>query len=218
MKLLNTRSLGAEVLEYDRRQESREEIAARTACERGAVLVPSFDDFDIIAGQGSAGIELVEQAREAGIKIDDVLVPCSGGGLAAGIALAIQTLSPGTRIWSVEPVGFNDHERSLAAGHRLRNEHPATSICDALLAPQPGEITFEINRRLLAGGLSVSDDEVRAAIVYAARELKLVLEPGGAVALAAVLARRLPLEGRSVVIVLSGANIDEAMLAQILST
>lgn len=217
LKLQNTRALGAEVIEYDRRKENREDIAARIAAQRGSVLVPSFDDPDVIAGQGTAGIELAEQAAAASIELDDVLVPCSGGGLVAGIALALHELSPRTRVWCVEPGEFNDHQLSLRAGQRVRIQPSRPSICDALLAPEPGEITFEINRRLLAGGLSVTDDEVRQAIGYAARELKLVLEPGGAVALAALLARPLPIAGRSVAIVLSGANIDPAMLAGILA-
>jgi threonine dehydratase len=218
IKLANTLALGAEVISYDRERESREDIAARLAAERGAVLVPSFDDPDIIAGQGTVGLELAEQAAECGLRLDDVIVCASGGGLVAGIALAVHALSPATRIWTAEPEGHDDHRRSLAAGRREANPPGTRSICDALLAPQPGVLTFEINRRLLAGGVAVSDDEVRAAIAYAARTLKLVVEPGGAVALAAVLAGRLPAAGRTVGVVISGGNIDDDLLREVLAT
>jgi threonine dehydratase len=216
IKLQNTLALGAEVVEYDRLRESREEIAAALARQRGAVLVPSFDDPDIIAGQGTTGLELMEQAREMGLVPDDVVVCCSGGGLVAGIALAVHAHSHAARVWTAEPAGFDDHRRSLEAGMRLRNEPGGHSICDALLAPMPGELTFEINRRLLSGGFAVTDDEVRSAVAYAARELKLVVEPGGAVALAALLAGRLDAQGRTVAIVLSGGNVDDALLRSIL--
>jgi threonine dehydratase len=217
VKMRNTLALGAEIVEYDRLSESREAIAARLAGERGAVLVPSFDDPDIIAGQGTVGLEIAEQAAEAGLAIDEVIVCTSGGGLVAGTALAIHALSPATRVWSAEPEGHDDHRRSLASGRRESNAPGTRSICDALLAPEPGALTFEINRRLLAGGIAVTDDEVRAAIGCAARTLKLVVEPGGAVALAAVLARRFEARGRTVAVVLSGGNIDDALLAEILA-
>jgi len=217
IKLANTLALGAEVISYDRERESREEIAARLAAERGAVLVPSFDDPDIIAGQGTAGLELAEQSAESGLALDDVVVCASGGGLVAGIALAIRAQSPATRIWTAEPEGHDDHRRSLASGRRESNAPGTRSICDALLAPQPGVLTFEINRRLLAGGVAVSDDEVRAAIAFAARTLKLVVEPGGAVALAAVLAGRLPAAERTVGVVISGGNIDDDLLRDVLA-
>lgn len=215
-KMRNTLALGARVVEYDRRRESREEIAARIAREEGRVLVPSFDDPRIIAGQGTVGLEIAEQARDLGHVLDDVVVCCSGGGLLAGAALAIEALSPGTRTWSAEPAGFDDHRRSFAAGERLGNPPGAQSICDALLAPMPGELTFAINRRLVAGGFAVTDDEVREAIAYALHVLKLVVEPGGAVALASILSGKLDARGRTVAIVLSGGNIDDAMLATIL--
>jgi threonine dehydratase len=217
VKMQNTLALGAEVVEYDRLRQSREAIAAQLAAERGAVLVPSFDDPWVIAGQGTVGLEIVEQARESSIALDDVLVCTSGGGLVAGIALAVQGLSPGTRVWSVEPEGHDDHRRSLATGRRVSNDPGTRSICDALLAPAPGELTFAINRRLLAGGLAVSDAQVRAAIAFAARTLKLVLEPGGAVALAAALGGRFEARGRSLAIVLSGGNIDDGLLREILA-
>jgi threonine dehydratase len=218
VKMRNTLALGAAIVEYDRETQSREEIAARLADERGAVLVPSFDDPDIIAGQGTVGLEIAEQSAAIGRPPDDVVVCCSGGGLVAGIALAIGDTLPAARVWSAEPAAFDDYRRSLAAGERLRNPAGGRSICDALLAPTPGELTFEINRRLLAGGLAATDDEVRRAIAYAARVLKLVVEPGGAVALASILAGRLDVGGRTVAVVLSGGNIDDEMLRDVLST
>jgi threonine dehydratase len=218
VKLQNTLALGAQVITYDRLRESREEIAARLARERGAVLVPSFDDPDIIAGQGTVGLEIAEQAAALGVTLDDVIVCTSGGGLVAGTALAVRALSPATRVWTAEPAGHDDHRRSLAAGRREANEPGTRSICDALLAPEPGVLTFEINRRLLAGGLAVSDAEVRDAIAFGARTLKLVIEPGGAVALASVLAGSIELSGRTVAVVVSGGNIDDALLGEVLAS
>lgn len=218
VKMQNTLALGAEVVTYDRLRESREQLAARLAAERGAVLVPSFDDPDIIAGQGTVGLEIAEQAAEIGARVDDVIVCTSGGGLVAGTALAIRALSPETRVWTAEPAGHDDHRRSLAAGRRESNAPGTRSICDALLAPEPGVLTFEINRRLLAGGFAVSDAEVKGAIAFAARTLKLVLEPGGAVALASVLAGKIESGGRTIAVVLSGGNIDDELLRDVLAT
>jgi threonine dehydratase len=217
LKLRNTRAMGAEVVEYDRVHESREQIAARIADERGATLVPSFDDPEVIAGQGTVGLEIAEQADEQGFALDDVIVCCSGGGLTAGIGIALASLAPQARLWTAEPEGYDDHRRSLESGRRQRNEpgNP-TSICDALLAPMPGELTFAINQSRLEGGLAVSDAEVRRAIAFAARTLKLVVEPGGAVALASVLSGKLPVHGRTVAVTLSGANIEDGLLADIL--
>jgi threonine dehydratase len=218
VKLQNTRELGAEIVEYDRLRESREQIAARLAAERGATLVPSFDDPDIIAGQGTTGLEIAEQAAELGLTLDDVIVCCSGGGLTAGIAIALARLAPQAGVWTAEPAGHDDHRRSLQGGVRQRNAPDApASICDALLAPMPGELTFAINQPRLRGGLVASDAEVRAAIAYAARTLKLVVEPGGAVALACLLAGRLEARGRTVALTLSGGNIDDALLSEILA-
>jgi threonine dehydratase len=156
VKMQNTLDLGAEVVEYDRVRESREQIAASIAAERGATLVPSFDDPDVIAGQGTVGLEIAEQAAELGLTLDDAIVCCSGGGLTAGIALALGELAPHAGIWTAEPAAYDDHARSLAAGRRQRNEPGTpTSICDALLAPMPGELTFAINQARLRGGLRV---------------------------------------------------------------
>jgi threonine dehydratase len=210
IKIANARGYGAEVILYDRYRENREEVAAALAEERGAILVKPYDDFDIIAGQGTIGLEIARQGRAIGAVPEIVLAPCGGGGMISGCAVALTALVPGIEIHAVEPAGFDDTKRSLAAHRRLANEAGRTTICDALMAGMPGELTFAINDRLLAGGLAVSDDEVRAAMAYAFRALKLVVEPGGAVALAAVLAGKLDLRGRTTAIVCSGGNVDAA--------
>jgi threonine dehydratase len=210
IKLENTRALGAEVLPYDRFSEDREGIARRIVAERGATLVPAYDDPHIVAGQGTAGLELMQQARELGLTPDQVLAPTSGGGLTAGTAIAVRALAPAAAVYGVEPEAFDDTRRSLAAGKLLNNPPEARSICDALQSSPPGRLTFAINRELLAGVLTVSDREVEAAMARAFRDLKLVVEPGGAVALAAALAGKLPLAGRTTAIILSGGNVDPA--------
>ena len=216
IKLANTRADGAEVRLYDRQSESREAIGAAIAAATGAVLIRPYDDPHIIAGQGTAGLELAEQARATGAIPDAALIPCGGGGLIAGCGLALAELCPGIEIFAVEPAAFDDTGRSLAAGARLSNPADGCSICDALLAPCPGELTFALNRRLLAGGLVASDAAVRRAIGFAFRHLKLVVEPGGAVALAALLAGAFDARGRTVAIVLSGGNVDPAAFAEAL--
>ncbi|HEY0836659.1 MAG TPA: threonine/serine dehydratase [Azospirillum sp.] len=216
LKIANTRGYGAEIRLYDRWTESREDIAAGIARERGAVTVPPFDDPNVMAGQGTVGLELGAQLEAAGARLDAVLAPCSGGGLMAGLATAVKHLAPQAELYSVEPAGFDDTARSLAAGARLSNEPGAASFCDALLTPAPGELTFAVNRRLLTGGLSVTDAEVAEAMAYAFSVLKLVVEPGGAVALAAVLSGKLPVQGRTLAVVLSGGNVDPAAFARVL--
>ena len=213
IKVKNTRAYGAEVRLYDRARESREAIGAAIAARTGAALIKPYDDPRIVAGQGTAGLEIAEQARDGGAAPDLALVPCGGGGLIAGCALALTTAYPGIAVYAVEPDGLDDTRRSLEAGERVANAPGATSICDALLLPTPGELTFALNQKLLAGGLTVSDDEVRSAIAFGFRRLKLVLEPGGAVALAAVLSGKLPLAGRTAAVVLSGGNVDPALFA-----
>jgi threonine dehydratase len=218
VKMQNTLDMGAEVIEYDRVHENREQIAARIAEERGATLVPSFDDPDVIAGQGTVGLEIAEQAGTLGLTLDDVVVCCSGGGLTAGIAVALEELAPHAGLWTAEPEAHDDHRRSLASGRRQRNDPgvPVT-ICDALLAPMPGELTYAINESRLRGALAVSDDEVRRAMAFAARTLKLVVEPSGAVALACVMSGKLETRDRTVAVTLSGGNVDDAVLANVLA-
>jgi threonine dehydratase len=217
IKIEGTRRAGADIMFYDRDTEDRDAIAA-TLCEKlNATLVPPFEDRQVIAGQGTAGLEMAAQAREAGAELDAVLVPASGGGLVAGVALAVHGVFPAARVYCVEPAEFNDYQRSLEAGARQKNTRSAGSICDALLVREPGQLTFAVNRRELAGGLAASDAEVRTAMAFAYRELKLVVEPGGAVALAALLAGRFQLQGRTAGVVLSGGNVDPQLFSEIIS-
>ena len=216
MKIENTRRLGGNTVLYDRYTEDREQIANDIVAARGAVLVPPYNHEHIVMGQGTAGLEIMEQCAELGVTPDQVLVNCSGGGLTAGCAIAIRTMSPPTDVWAVEPEAFDDTRRSLASGKPEVNDPGARTICDALMSSPPGDITFAINRELLCGALVVSDEEVRAAIRFAFRQLKLVVEPGGAAALAAVLAGRPGLRDRVTVVILSGGNIDAPFFASIL--
>jgi len=216
MKIARTSDAGAEVVFYNRETEDRNAIA-RELCEKlNAAFVPPFDDPYVIAGQGTAGLELARQAKAADASLDLVLVPASGGGLTAGIALALSEHASAAEVYCVEPKGFDDYRRSLAAGERLQNERGVTSICDALLMQEPGELTFAMNKDRLAGGLAVSDHDVREAVAFAFRELKLVVEPGGAVALAALLSGAIAVKGRTAAIVLSGGNIDPSLFAAII--
>jgi threonine dehydratase len=208
MKLDNTRGYGAEVRTYDRRREDRSALADVIVAETGATLVRPYDDREIVAGQGTCGLEIAQQAENAGLGVDDALFCCGGGGLTAGSAIALAALSPDTQVYTVEPDGLDDTARSLVAGHRVRNAPDAHSICDALLPPTPGELTFAILRNHGVQGLAVSDAEVRAAMAFAYAWMKLVVEPGGAVTLAALLAGKLDTRGRTVALVLSGGNVD----------
>jgi threonine dehydratase len=217
IKKTNTRALAAEIVLYDRQTECREEIAAALAAKRGATLVPPFNDPFIIAGQGTIGLEILQQAGEAKVELGQVLVCCGGGGLAAGVATAIKDTHSSVDIYSVEPLAFDDTARSLVSGHRETVAKGATSICDALLAPSPGEMTFPINRALLSGGLAVTDEQVKAAMRFAFEKLKLVIEPGGTVALAMVLHGLAPPTNLATVVVVSGSNVDPELYASILS-
>lgn len=208
VKTLNTRALGAEVVQYDRATEDRDAIGLTLAAERGLTLIRPFDDPAVIAGQGTTGLEIAAQAKDEGIEAADVLVCCGGGGLTAGIALALSARAPGLRARPVEPAGFDDTARSLAAGRILRNSATTGSVCDAIITPEPGKITFPILQRLCGPGLVVTDDEALFAMVLAFLRLRLVLEPGGAVALAAALFRPDALTGPAVVAVASGGNVD----------
>jgi len=205
-----TLAAGATIVAYDRATGSREEIAARLAAGNGAILVPSFDDVDVIEGQGSVGVEIAGQLGEAP---DKVLIPCGGGGLSAGIALAL----PGTRIVTVEPEGWDDMARSLEAGNILPvGDNPPPTRCDALQTKRVSPLTFEALLERGARGVAVSEEEVAAAMAYAVRRLRLVVEPGGAAALAALLAGKAgPVTGRTVIVV-SGGNVDPLAYARIL--
>ena len=213
IKLDNTNGYGATVIPYDRATGDREAIAAEIAAESGGTLIPPYDHALTIAGQGVLGLELLEDLEAAGVAEADVIVPVSGGGLAAGIALAAETPGPRLRVFSAEPETHDDHRQSLEAGRRIQVDSPSPSICDALMQPIPGEVTFEVNRGRLAGGVIASDDEVLAAMRYAFEKLKLVVEPGGAIGLAALLAGRISGTG-STVVVLSGGNVDPALMAK----
>ncbi|HNP35542.1 MAG TPA: threonine/serine dehydratase [Woeseiaceae bacterium] len=218
IKIENTRRLGANIIFYDRASESREEIAHRISVEHGSTLVPSYDDANVIAGQGTVGLEIVQQLEVMNVELDLLLVCCGGGGLIAGTALAFKELSPGTKIFAVEPDGYDDHSRSLEAGRRLKNSGKARTLCDALLAPEPGAITWQINSQLLTRGLVVQDEEVLKAMRFALTELKIVAEPGGAVALAALLAGKAPARGKNIGVVISGGNVDDLVLEAALRT
>lgn len=213
IKIANTRAFGAEVVLYDRATEDRDAIGARISQERGLTLIRPFDEPLVIAGQGTTGLEIAEQAREEGIETADVLVPAGGGGLASGVALALEAKAPGLRVRTCEPVGFDDFARSLEAGSIQRNARQTGSICDAIVTPQPGSLTFPILSRLAGSGIAVSDDEALQAVVLAFTRLKIAVEPGGAVALAAGLFHGESL-GDTVVVIASGGNIDSDVLAE----
>ncbi len=216
IKIANTRAWGADVVLYDRHKENREEIGARIAAETGATLIRPYDNSGVIAGQGTVGLEIVAQCREAAAPPDAVVIPCGGGGLSAGVALALSRLSPATDIWTAEPEGWDDTARSIAAGERMSVDGNVQTICDALLPPAPGELTFPILRDMAKGGLAASDEAVKRAMAAAFRHFKLVVEPGGAAALAAVLDGRIDCRGKTVVCICSGGNMDPALYAEIL--
>lgn len=218
LKIANTRAFRAEVVLYDRAGESREEIGAQLAEERGLTLIKPYDEPQVIAGQGTTGLEIAQQAAEAGIENADVIVCCGGGGLTSGIALALEAEAPTLRVRPAEPEGFDDATRSLAQGKIVGNDRPLGSICDAIVTPQPGDLTFPIMQRLAGPGLVVSDDEALQAMAQAFNRLKLVTEPGGAVALAAALFRGDEIEGDDVIVTISGGNVDADMFARALQT
>jgi threonine dehydratase len=214
VKIEGTRAFGAEVVLYDRAATDREVLGAEIADERGLTLVRPYDDPQVIAGQGTVGLELAGQAEAAGVAAADVLVCCGGGGLAAGVALALEAAAPGLRVRTAEPEGFDDMARSLAAGERVGNAAATGSICDAILTPRPGVMTFPVLQRLAGPGLAVSDAEALAAMALAFRHLHVVLEPGGAVSLAAALFHGEALAGDAVICVASGGNVEAARFAE----
>jgi threonine dehydratase len=217
IKAESTRAWGAEIRLYDRAADDREAMTRDYAERTGAVLVPPFDHPHVIAGQGTLALELIDDAREAGLTLDALLVCTGGGGLIAGCALAVEGASPGTKLYAVEPAGWDDTARSLASGTRLANAPGGSTLCDSLLSKMPGRITFEVNRPRLAGGVTVTDEEVLAAIAFAFSHLKLVVEPGGAVALAALLAGKYDARGQVVGAVISGGNVDPAVFGRALA-
>lgn len=216
IKQENTRAYGAELRLIDRYRESREDIGAEIAQTTGAVLIKPYDDPMVISGQGTVGMEIAEQAEELGASLDAVLICCGGGGLTGGCCLSLRNLCPNTGIYSVEPLSHDDTKRSYEAKKRVGNELGAKTICDALMAPMPGEITFAINRDLLSGGFAVKDDEAMHAMAIAFQTLKLVTEPGGAVALAAALSGHIDMQGKTVAVVASGGNVDPSTFQQAL--
>lgn len=217
IKIARTKAFGATVVPYDRYTQDREKMGQELQAKYGATLVKPYDDPNIIAGQGTVGLEIAQQCQAMGVTPDAVVVCCGGGGLVSGTALALSGALPGVPVYSAEPAGFDDTKRSLEAGTRVKNDPNARSICDALLAPTPGEMTFALNSKLLKGGFAVTDEEVKRAMATLFQEFKLVAEPGGAVAATAVLAGKLPIKGKTVVAVVSGGNVDPATFADALS-
>ena len=217
-KIEGTRALGGEVVLYDRAAgEDRDALGARLSVERGLTMVRPYDDPQVIAGQGTTGLEIAEQARAMGVTRADVIVCCGGGGLSSGIALALEARAPGLRVRTAEPAGFDDMARSLSSGKRAHNDRPSGSVCDAIVTPTPGQLTLPVLARLAGPGLVVSDDEAMRAVALAFRHLKIVVEPGGAVALAAALFRRDEITGDDVIAVATGGNVDAPMFARALA-
>ena len=214
LKIDNTRALGAEVILYDRGSEDRDVIGAQLSEERGLTLIKPFDEPQVIAGQGTAGLEIAEQARALGVEQADVMICCGGGGLTSGIALALEARAPDMRPRPVEPERFDDVARSLKSGQIERNEAMSGGLCDAVLTPSPGDITFPILKRLCGPGVVVTEDEALRAMVLAWLRLKIVLEPGGAIGLAAALFHVAETQGDAVIAVASGGNVDAAVFQQ----
>lgn len=218
IKVARTRRDGAEVIFYDRYTEDRMAIGERIMSESGAILVPPYDDADVIAGQGTVGLEITAQAAALGVRIDAAAICCGGGGLSAGSAIALKAASPQTEIWTAEPLGYDDMRVSLERGTRTVQEtRPGSRLCDALMTPFPGHLTYAIGAEHFTGGIAVRDAEVTTAMAFAFRELKLVVEPGGAAALAAVLAGKIETAGRCVAVTLSGGNVDADTFSRLIS-
>jgi threonine dehydratase len=218
LKIDNTRALGAEVVLYDRAKDDRDGIGKRLAEDRGLTLIRPFDDAQVIAGQGTVGLEIARQAQAEAIGTATVLVCCGGGGLTSGIALALEAHAPGLRVRPCEPEGFDDVTRSLASGIIERNASLSGSLCDAIITPQPGYLTFPILQRLCGAGIVITDEEALRAMAVAYARLKIVLEPGGAAALAAALFHGDELEGEDVIAVATGGNVDTDIFARALNS
>lgn len=209
---------GGEVIHFDRTTESREEIGTAIARDEGRVLVPPYEDRLIMAGQGTSGLEAMQQLAEAGATPDMVVCCAGGGGLIAGVGLAVKHHHPEAAVWAAEPEEFDDHRRSLETGRREKNSKLTGSICDAIITPEPGEMTWQLNSRQLAGAAVVSDDDVLSAMGFAWRHLKIVAEPGGTAALAAILSGKLDIAGKTVCVWVTGGNVDRAMFHRALDT
>lgn len=217
IKRANTEAYGADVVTYQRPSENREAVAAEIMARTGATLIRPYEDPKVIAGQGTAGLEIAEDVAARGLTLDAVIVCTGGGGLTAGVATAVAACLPGTPVYSAEPAGFDDTRRSLEAGERVGIDPEARTFCDAIMTPIPGVNTFSINQQLLAGGFAVTDEEVAAAMRTAFETLKLVVEPGGAVALASALSGKFVCTNRTVAVILSGGNVDASVFAKVLS-
>lgn len=217
IKTRNVRSLGAEIITYDRYTEDREAIAMEILRERGMALAPSYDHPHIVEGQGTLALETWEDATARGAALDAFIVPCGGGGLTSGCAAILEEMSPRTEVWIAEPEGYDEAWASIMAGERLKADATKPTICDAIASPSPGWLTFPIMQRLVRGGAALSEREVRQAMIFAFEHLKLVVEPGGAVALAALLSRKFDASGKVTAVVLSGGNVDPALFASVIS-
>ncbi len=216
-KVENTRRLGAKVVLYDRAQDDRDALSRQLCSERGMTMISPYDHALVIAGQGTLGIEIAAQAQEYGIKDARVLVPCGGGGLTSGVALALQALAPNMTVHPCEPSGFDDTIRSLNSGKIEQNQRSSGSICDAILTPSPGKITFPIMQRLCQPGVSLTDNQCLRAMSLAFSYLKIVIEPGGAVALAAALFHGQNFDSESLIVVASGGNVEAALFQKALA-
>ena len=218
IKIQNTKKYGAQLILYDPEKESREEIGLKIARDQGRILIKPYDDFDVIAGQGTSGKEIYDQLRSDNIIPDIFLCCCGGGGLIAGSSTYLIQKFPKIKCYSIEPEEFNDTEISLEKKIIVSNSKKSYSICDALLAPQPGEITFEINKKNLTSGFSVKDEEVKKTIINLAEHLKIIAEPGGAVAASALLNNKIEVENKTVIVIISGGNIDNNLFSKIIRT
>lgn len=216
VKMELVRALGAEIIAYDRASEDREEIGRRIASERGLALAPSYDHIDVIEGQGTLALETVAQARAVGAEIDAFVICCGGGGLAAGCALILEEIAPHTAVHIAEPFEYAETWASIVEGRRLRNDVTRNTICDAIATPTPGALTFPILQKRVAGGAALTDDEVGAAMAFAFKYLKLVVEPGGVVGLAAILTGKVDARGKTVAVTLSGGNVDAGLYRDLL--